>query len=47
VKRDNIWIIKPGEKTNQGAGIDVAEEYEEIEALIKEGTEDKNRTCII
>ena len=35
----DIWIIKPGEDTNRGDGIDVAEEYEDIERLVNEGTE--------
>jgi tubulin--tyrosine ligase len=30
----NIWIIKPGENTNRGHGIEVRKELHEIEQLI-------------
>ena len=40
VKRENIWIIKPGEGTNRGQGIEVAEEYADIERLVTEATVD-------
>jgi hypothetical protein len=30
----NIWIIKPGENTNRGHGIQVAKEFDEIKSII-------------
>ena len=41
IKRENIWIIKPGEGTNRGQGIEVAEEYADIERLVTEATVDQ------
>ena len=29
-KQLNMWILKPGENTNRGQGIQVAKDYEEI-----------------
>jgi len=46
-KRDNIWIIKPGENTNRGNGIEVAEDFKEIKDLVAEATYDHIHTCII
>ena len=46
-KKDNIWIIKPGEGTNRGDGIEVADNYYDIERLLKEATVDQQHTCII
>lgn len=43
----NIWIIKPGENTNQGVGISVSKDYNEITALIEQSTKSKRRTCIV
>lgn len=43
----NIWIIKPGENTNRGHGIQVAKELEEIKEIIGESTANKKRTCIL
>lgn len=37
-KSPNIWIIKPGENTNQGQGISVSKDYSEIASLIEEST---------
>jgi hypothetical protein len=34
----NIWIIKPGENTNRGVGIQVAKEFNEIRDLIVDST---------
>ena len=34
MKPQNIWIIKPGELTNQGCGIEVAKEFSEISNLV-------------
>jgi len=31
----NIWIIKPGENTNRGCGIEVASDFGEISEIIK------------
>jgi tubulin monoglycylase TTLL3/8 len=33
-KEHNIWIIKPGECTNCGIGIQVAQEYESIQDIV-------------
>lgn len=43
----NIWIIKPGENTNRGHGIQVAKELEEIKQIIADSTQNKKRTCIL
>ena len=43
----NIWIIKPGENTNQGQGIQVAKEFNEIQGIIKDSTANSRRTCIV
>lgn len=42
-----MWIIKPGENTNRGQGIQVAKEFSEIKRIIEESTRSKKRTCII
>jgi len=34
----NIWIIKPGENTNQGRGIQVAKDFAEIKDIIIDST---------
>jgi len=34
-KPHNIWIIKPGENTNRGSGINVCKEFGEIKSLIE------------
>jgi hypothetical protein len=31
----NVWIIKPGENTNRGSGIQVAQELSEIKDIIR------------
>lgn len=46
-KRKNIWIIKPGENTNCGHGIQVSKDFEEIKKLVTDATINKKRTCII
>lgn len=43
----NIWIIKPGENTNRGHGIQVAREYDEIKSIIEDSTTNGRRTCIV
>ena len=44
VAAKNIWIIKPGENTNQGQGIKVAKEYNEIKDIIEDATNRIKRT---
>jgi len=46
-KDTNIWIIKPGENTNRGIGIQVATDYENLEELVRDATKNSKRTCII
>ena len=43
----NIWILKPGENTNRGVGIQVAKDMHDIETIIEESTKSKKRTCIL
>jgi hypothetical protein len=43
----NAWIIKPGENTNCGHGIQVSKEYYEIKSLITDATQGGNHTCIV
>jgi len=43
----NIWIIKPGENTNRGQGIQVAKEFNEIRDIIEDATNRIKRTCIL
>ena len=43
----NIWIIKPGENTNRGVGIQVAKEFNEIRDIIVDSTTSNKRTCIV
>jgi hypothetical protein len=33
----NIWIVKPGENSNQGRGITVVDEIYELNSLLKQG----------
>jgi hypothetical protein len=40
-----VWIIKPGENTNRGTGIDVSNELSEIQSLINQ--KKNNRTYIV
>ncbi|MFM7858848.1 MAG: hypothetical protein ACKO96_44715, partial [Flammeovirgaceae bacterium] len=40
-------IIKPGENTNRGHGIQVAKEFDEIKSIIQESTTQGKRTCIV
>ena len=44
-KNENVWIIKPGENTNRGKGIKVANSLSEIQQIIS--NEQENRTYII
>ena len=43
----NIWIIKPGENTNQGQGIQVAKDFAQIKDIIIDSTQNRKRTCIV
>ena len=44
----NIWILKPGENTNCGNGIQVAKDFNEIVEIITESNKsNKRRTCIV
>jgi len=36
--KHNIWIIKPGECTNQGNGISVSKDWAEINELVESST---------
>ena len=36
-KTRNIWIVKPGENSNRGKGIQVIDEIYELNQIIKEG----------
>ena len=45
--KENVWIVKPGENTNQGRGISVFKDYREIKQFVEESTESKRKTCII
>lgn len=33
-RQKNLWIIKPGENSNQGCGIDVADTIQEIQKIV-------------
>jgi len=46
-KDHNIWIIKPGECTNRGYGIQVAQDFSEIVELVESSTRNSRRTCIV
>ena len=44
----NIWILKPGENTNCGNGIQVARDFNEIVQIVTESNKsNKRRTCIV
>lgn len=44
----NIWILKPGENTNCGNGIQVARDFGEIVEIVTESSRgSKRRTCIV
>jgi hypothetical protein len=43
----NAWIVKPGENTNRGCGIIVTKNFDEIKQLVREKSEDTDRTAII
>ena len=36
----NVWIIKPGENSNRGYGIQVAKNFTDIKSIIQRGTVD-------
>lgn len=42
----NTWIIKPGENTNRGYGIDVSKSLQEIKSIVGRATKG-DRTAII
>jgi tubulin---tyrosine ligase len=44
-KNQNVWIIKPGENTNRGQGIQVASSLNEIKSIIRSFNGD--RTSIV
>jgi hypothetical protein len=44
----NIWILKPGENTNCGNGIQVAKDFNDIVEIVTESNKsNKRRTCIV
>jgi len=43
----NIWIVKPGENTNRGVGIDVCSKLREIKKIISQSDFDQSRTFIL
>jgi tubulin---tyrosine ligase len=44
----NIWIVKPGENSNRGCGIEVADTLSEIKGLINANAKSNgNRTSIV
>ena len=44
----NVWIIKPGENTNRGQGIQVERDFEVIRRILNESVgEQTKRTCIV
>lgn len=46
-KLHNIWIVKPGEASNRGNGIQVAGTYDRIIELIQSNCCMQGRTCIV
>ena len=47
-KDANIWIIKPGENSNRGTGIQVASNFSEIRSIIQQlSQKNGNRTSIV
>ena len=45
--RKNIWIVKPGENSNRGHGIHVCKQLDEIDGIISNYENRKNRTVIV
>lgn len=43
-KTRNIWIVKPGENSNQGRGITVIDEIYELNSIIKQGRAGEEET---
>lgn len=43
----NIWIVKPGENSNRGCGIEVADTLSELKSLIAQNAKSTNRTSIV
>ena len=47
-KDENIWIIKPGENSNRGTGIQVASSFSEIRSIVQsQSAKNGNRTAIV
>jgi len=47
-KHANVWIVKPGENSNRGCGIEVANKLSEIRQLITTNARSNdNRTSIV
>lgn len=46
-KTQNVWIIKPGENSNRGGGINVSNDFYEIKGLLNSLSIKSKRTCII
>jgi hypothetical protein len=46
-KNKNLWIIKPGENTNRGHGIEVCKTLSEIEAIIASSSSGSITTYIV
>ena len=44
---NNVWIIKPGENSNRGGGINVSNDFYEIKGLLDDIAITHKRTCII
>jgi tubulin--tyrosine ligase len=47
-KESNVWIIKPGENSNRGCGIQVAKQLSEIKKIITQNSQgNQNHTSIV
>jgi len=46
-KAKNVWIIKPGENSNRGHGIQISNSLEEIKEIVKSHDKNEKRTFII
>lgn len=47
-KQSNVWIVKPGENSNRGCGIEVANKLSEIRQLVNTNSRSNdNRTSIV
>lgn len=47
IGKSNVWIIKPGENSNRGCGIEVADNLKEIKQHIDTNARMTNRTSIV